>query len=323
MQQELHIVLGAAGGVGYAVCETLRQHGLPYITVQRSSRPAYEPSRQADLLDADATMKALEGGTYVYLCTGLPYDSNIWQAQWPTVMHHVIEACLVHGSKLIFLDNMYMYSDPLPIPFDENTPQHPSAKKGKVRKEVADMLLHAVHTRNLNAVIGRAADFYGPAATNSHFYFSFLERMLLGKAPQTLFKDDVLHTFAYTRELGQAMMLLALDPHNRGEVFHLPVTEPVTIGEVVDIFNKELGTKFKPIFLNRFMVNILSLFIKPISEIREMLYQFRYDYEMSADKFLLRYPSFEPITLEQGIRDTVAYFKKQNNEIPELQATVK
>ncbi len=313
MQEELHIVLGAAGGVGHAVCEYLRQKGVPYLTIQRSKRPDHEPSRQADLLDKDATIAALQGGTHVYLCTGLPYESSLWEVQWAPLMQNVIEACLSYGSKLIFLDNMYMYSNPLPIPFDENTPQNPSTRKGKVRKVVADLLLDAVKTRNLNAVIGRAADFYGPAATNSHFYFSFLERMLIGKAPQTLFKDDVLHTFAYTKELAQAMYLLASDSDNKGEVFHLPVTEPVTIGEVVDIFNKEIGTKLKPIYLGSFMVSLLSLFIKPIAEIKEMMFQFREDYEMSAEKFLKRYPSFEAITLEQGIRDTVIYFKNQKN----------
>ena len=316
MQQELHIVLGAAGGVGHALHTYLKQKGLPFLTVQRSERPAQEPSRQADLLHRQETIEALKGGTHVYLCTGIPYFSSLWEIQWPQMMQNVIDACLVHRSKLIFLDNMYMYSNPLPVPFDENTPQNPSTRKGKVRKIVADLLLTAVKTRNLNAVIGRAADFYGPAATNSHFYVSFMERMLLGKAPQTLFKDDVLHTFAYTQELAHALYLLASDPDNTGEVYHLPVTEPVTIGEVVDIFNKELGTKFKPIYLSKFMVSLLSLFIKPIAEIKEMLFQFSEDYEMSTEKFMERYPSFEPITLEQGIRDTVQYFKNKHNNSP-------
>ncbi len=308
--KNLHVILGANGAVGMAIVKQLQLQNLPYRTVQRSMGSEPEHHRQADLLDPEETKNAIEGAAYVYLCTGLPYESKVWEMQWPLLMQNVINACVQHSAKLIFLDNMYMYGPaPLAVPYDESTPQQAFTRKGKVRKAVADMMLQAMQSGKLKGVIGRAADFYGPGATNSVLYFSFLERMLIGKAPQTLLKKGVVHTFASTTDVANAMVLLALDENNNGEVYHLPVGEAVTMDEMVNHFNEAFNTNLRPAYLPPFMVGILSLFIKPISEIKEMMYQFHQPYIMSWEKFKSRYPSFAPIGYKAGVKEMVDYFK--------------
>lgn len=306
---DLHVVLGAKGGVGLHVANLLNQQGLPYITVQRSEPPSGIPGIQADLLDAEQALKALEGSTHVYLCTGLTYKSKVWQVQWPKLMQHIIAACEASGAKLMFLDNIYMYGPaPLPIPFDETTSQQPFTKKGKIRKSLADLMLRAIAEGRIQGVIGRAADFYGPAATNSLLYFSFLERMLIGKDPQTLLGKNCIHSFAYTPDIAQALITLALDKQNNGEVFHMPVSGPITIEAITTIFSHKLGKPFKPAYMPSFMLELLSLFIRPLAEIKEMHYQFSQPYDMSWKKLKNRYPQLEATSYEVGIAAMVEWF---------------
>jgi len=51
---------------------------------------------------------AVAGSDVVYLLVGLPYKAKVWEALWPVVMQNTIEACRLHGSKLVFFDNIYM-----------------------------------------------------------------------------------------------------------------------------------------------------------------------------------------------------------------------
>jgi hypothetical protein len=50
---------------------------------------------------------------------------------------------------------------------DTNTPIKPASKKGKVRAEIAQMLMDEVAKGKLTALIARSADFYGPGLQKS------------------------------------------------------------------------------------------------------------------------------------------------------------
>lgn len=49
----------------------------------------------------------------------------------------------------------------------EETPVNPSSKKGKVRAEIAAMIMKQVEEAKLIALIVRSADFYGPGIKNN------------------------------------------------------------------------------------------------------------------------------------------------------------
>ncbi len=308
-----HVVFGASGPVGTAVVQELVQRGLPVRAIQRSGRSNFATDQveimPADVLDAEQTLHAVQGATHVYLSVGLPYRTVQWQREWPVVMGNVISACAQVGAKLIFLDNIYMYGPaPLANPFTEEHLQEPTSKKGAVRKQITDMLLQAHQAERVQAVIGRSADFYGPSV-NSILYISFLQNILKGKSPQTIVKLDVLHTFAHTSDNGRALVELALDEATYGQVWHLPVSRPVTSVEVNELFNRELGTTFKLSRIPPLMLSLLGLFIPPLKEIKEMLYQFESPYIMSDVKFRKHFPEFQVTRFEDGITEMVQFFK--------------
>jgi nucleoside-diphosphate-sugar epimerase len=311
MNNTLHTVLGASGAIGRAVVRELQFRNLPVRTVERQSAHPQTTTVEADLLKPDDARKSIAGSSHVYLCIGLPYRADVWQVQWPLVMENVIDACAESGANLIFFDNVYLYGPPpLRVPFDENHPQQPVTKKGMARRQTAEILLRAFASGKVNGLIGRAADFYGPYAVNSPFYISFLERMLHGKSPQSLFPLNVKHTYAYTTNLGQALVMLALDPSTYQQVWHLPVGEPITIHEVTDMFNRLMGTAYRTSFLPELMQQALSIVIPPIREVREMKYQFESPYIMSYEKFRNHFPDFRVTRYEDGIRSMIESFQQ-------------
>jgi len=313
MDNELHVVVGGAGTIGRATIAALQAKNKRVVAVERSRTVEGIETRTADVLDAAQTKQSLVDATHVYLCAGLPYDSEIWQAQWPIIMQNAIDACAAIGAKLIFFDNVYLYSHPLPQPFTEDSPQQPSTKKGAVRKQIADMLLAAHAEGKVRAVIGRSADFYGPRAVNSLLYVAFLERMLRGKQPISVYRQHEPHTYAYTPDNGRALVQLALDDGAYGQAWHLPVGIPISVAEAAERFNAILDTHFAVQVIPEPIYAILRQFNKPMREIKEMAYQFNEPYLMSAQKFFDRYPDFVVTPYEEGFKAMIESFQNETN----------
>jgi nucleoside-diphosphate-sugar epimerase len=311
MTNQLHTVLGGTGTMGNAIIRELTNRNLPVRAVQRHPHTENVETIQADLLNPEETKNAVKGSSHVYLCAALPYNADLWLKSWPALMQNVISACEATKANLVFFDNIYMYGPPpLSVPFDENSQQLPVARKGIARKQTADLLMKAISEQKVNALIGRSADFYGPGATNSPLYVSFLERMLNGKNPMSIARGGTKHTFANTTDNAKALVDLAVNPDTYGQVWHLPVGEPLTVEEITEIFNKELGTNFKTNFLPPLMRKLLSLFIPIIKEASEMLYQSDNEYIMSFEKFRARFPDFQVTPFEKGVREMINSFKE-------------
>jgi nucleoside-diphosphate-sugar epimerase len=226
-------------------------------------------------------------------------------------MTNVISACEKAGARLIFLDNMYLYGPaPLSVPFNEKHARNPVSEKGKTRKIISDMLLNAHESGRVKAVIGRSADFYGPNVINSPLYISFIERMLMGKAPQSLGKTNIKHTYSYTKDNGRALVQLALDDSTYGQEWHLPVSRAMTIDEIVVEINRVMNTNFKATIIPRVMLKIMGIFIPNIKEVNEMLYQSDFTYIMNDEKFRMHFPDFKVTEFEIGIKEMINSFKR-------------
>lgn len=308
MKNQIHTVLGANGAIGMAVIKELEARQLQIRKVSTRSNWV-----QANLLRREDAKKAIDGSSHVYLCIGLPYNAAVWETQWPQIMRNVIEACEKAEARLIFFDNVYMYASPLPIPFDEDSPQSPSSIKGKARKQTAELMIEGLRSGKLKGLIGRSADFYGERAVNSPFYISFLERMLQGKDPQTLVSPEVEHTYANVLDNGRALVELALNDDCYGQVWHLPVGEPITAIGMLALFNKKLGSDFKLKVMPTLLKKVLSIFMPVLKETREMEYQFEQKYVMSDHKFRARFPHFEVSSYQEGVNRMVAWFKTHNS----------
>ncbi len=316
--KERHIVLGAAGPAGRSVVAALQEKvasGLDAEIVTAGRRDAGEwgeavTYRRIDLRDREATTRGVADCTHVYLCVGLPYDVKVWRREWPLVMGNVIAGCEAAGALLVFLDNVYMYGPrPLSRPFDESHPQEPPSRKGEVRKEIAAMALDAHRQGRVRAVIGRAADFYGPGVQNSALYISFLERMVAGKAPMGLAPPEVPHTYTYVPDIGPALVALAGADDAWGAAWHLPVSEAVTMEEVCGRFNTLLNTDFSYRQAPRLFLKAMGLFVTPVGELMEMLYQFDDPYIVDDGAFRRRFPDVPTTSFEEGSSVMVESFR--------------
>ena len=251
-------------------------------------------------------MSAVEGSDVVYLVVGLPYKFKVWREYWPGVMRNTIEACKTHGCRLVFFDNIYMYDRDHLCPMDENTPIRPTSKKGVVRAEVAQMLMHAAEKGEVEALIARCADFYGPGRQkNSVLTQTVFERLAVGKSAQWLLSADHKHSYTYTPDASRATALLGNTEDAYGDVWHLPTaSEPMTGKLWIEAIARAFGVKARIQIATPFLMTMMGLFAPALREVKEMAYQYDRDYDFVSDKFNKRF-NVEPTPYVQGIKAVV------------------
>lgn len=304
------VILGSGGSIGTLLAKELTHFKTDIRLVARNPLPVNDTDEivKANLLDPQQVLEAVEGCSVAYLTVGLPYKASVWEEQWPQLMANVIDACKKHNCKLVFFDNVYMY-DPEQIGLmTEDTPIAPASAKGKVRAKIAQMLMDEVKAGNLQALIARAADFYGPGKINSVLNETVLKNFAKGKKANWLGRVDVPHAFTYVPDAAKATAMLGNAKDVWGEVWHLPTaSDPLTGLEMMENIAAEMGAKCRYNVSGKGLLKVLGWFMPFLSELPEMLYQYDRDYIFDSSKFERRF-KFEPTPYVKGIRETVRAF---------------
>ncbi len=302
----MQTILGANGIIAQELSKHLPGYNTVIRQVSRNPRKI-NPSDElmkADLLNYDETEKAVAGSDVVYLVAGLKYDIGTWRSQWPRIMKNVIDACKKHNSKLVFFDNVYAYGL-VTSPMTEETPFNPCSKKGEVRASIATMLLDEVKAGNLNAMIVRGADFYGPGALLSMTYETVTKRLKANKGSQWVGNPRTIHTFTYTPDAGKCVAMLGNNPSSFNQTWHaLTSKEKITGEQYVHIACEIAGKPYKIQSIPKIGVWMVGLFVPALRESVEMMYQFENDYVFDSTRFEKAF-NIQATTCREGIAATL------------------
>jgi nucleoside-diphosphate-sugar epimerase len=304
----MQTILGAGGAIGNNLAKELHAYTDKIRLVSRNPKQINEGDElvTADLTDSAATAAAVRGSEVVYLLAGLQYKLKVWQQQWPVIMQNVIEACKQHNAKLVFFDNIYMYDANSLSNMTENTPINPPSKKGAVRAAIVQKLQNEINAGNINALIARSADFYGPNVNTSMLQETVLKNLIKGKKAQWMADATKIHSFTYVPDAAKATALLGNTPDAYNQVWHVPTsTERLTGRDFIERFATQLNTTPRYTVLSKGVIRMLGLFIPILKEMHEMLYQYDRDYFFNSEKFQQRFPQFTTTSYEEGIRQTI------------------
>jgi nucleoside-diphosphate-sugar epimerase len=304
----MQTILGANGTIGSVLAAELKTYTPKIRLVSRNPRKVNEDDElfPADLSDPAQVDKAVEGSEVVYLVVGFDYNIKVWRENWPKLMRATIDACVKHKAKLVFFDNVYLYDVSEIGKMTESSAINPPSKKGQVRREIASMLMSEAKAGNLQALIARAPDFYGPKNDKSILGETVYKNLKKGSRPQWFIDANKKHAFIYTPDAAKATAILGNTPDAYNQVWHLPTDKNTLTGnEFIALFNKEMGTDKKVQVASMFIIKILGLFMPFMREMPEMMYQYDRDYFFDSSKFEKRF-NLTPTTYAEGVKRTVA-----------------
>ena len=300
----MHTILGANGIIGEELAKELHDNYSGSVKlVGRNPKKVHHDDIlcKADLFNIDDVHKALENTEIAYLTVGLPYTSEVWLRDWVRIMENVIAGCKKQNCKLVYFDNTYMYPQDVTVQ-KEDTPMTSTGKKGTGKKLATELLLKAIENNEIEGMICRAPEFYGPGKTNSFVNALVFQNIKNGKKAKVFLNDNVLRTLIYTPDASKAMALLGNTTDTYGQTWHLPCDDNrLNYKDFIAEISKQLGREVKYTVLNSFILKLLSFFHPMIKETQELFPRYQIDNIFDSSKFKARFPEFKVTTYQEGV----------------------
>jgi nucleoside-diphosphate-sugar epimerase len=308
----MQTIIGSGGTIGVPLAKALSTFTNDIRLVSRQPKKVNGSDQlyPLDVTNLEKIDTAVAGSEVVYITIGFDYKLSVWQDSWPPFIESVINACKKHGSKLVFFDNVYVYAKSAIPHMTEESPINPPSKKGKVRKQLHELIMNEVEAGNLTALIARAADFYGPDTNKSVLAETAAKKLLKGKKAQAFGNINKIHTYTFTPDAGRATALLGNTPSAYNQVWHLPTTkEKLTTKQWIELIAEELNVAPRIQTVPTWALRMLGLFNPVIKEFPEMLYQNELDYVFDSSKFEKRF-GVQATAPKEGVKIMMDYLRR-------------
>jgi len=307
---DLHVVFGA-GQVGEPLALRLRAAGHRVRIAKRSPVEGLDGIEvmTGDATDAAFCARAAEGAAAVYHCMNPPYDRRAWAELLPRYMEHLIAAAGRAGARLVVLDNLYMLGKLSGKPLREDSPMNPCSANGEIRARVAERLFSAHAKGEVQAVSGRASDYYGPGARLGFMGDFFWPDVIAGKTVRVPVDPGAVHTYHYVPDVVAGLMTLGTaEADVCGGPWMMPCAPAVSLRDHAQRFAKHLGRPIPVSAAPPWIMDLMGLFMAVVREMAEMRYQWEERFVVDDRRFRERFGA-KPEDEDEAARATVAWAK--------------
>jgi nucleoside-diphosphate-sugar epimerase len=308
-----NVVVVGYGAVGRETVKLLADREGKLRVAQRSHPrrlPIEAEYVETDVLNPESARRACEGADAAICCLGFPYDSRIWQKQWPKAMENLLAACEKAKARFIFADNLYMYG-PQTEPLVEDMPLTDYGKKPKVRAEITKLWQAAHSAGRVEAVAVRASDFYGPDVSNSVLSNYGVKNLLKGEAAVVPFPAIHPHDVTYVPDFARALVTLLDAPsEDYGQAWHAPNAPAQTYGALIGKVAELAGVEPQMRVIPELLLQIGGMFDRQAKELLEMRFQVDRPYIVNSEKFSKRFWA-DATSFEDGLKATIAFYRQQ------------
>ena len=278
-----HVIVGA-GPVGSGTAERLVEAGHHVKVITRSGSGPSDPHVEciaADASDHEKLAKLAAGADSLYNCANPPYDK--WATAWPPLANSLLAAAESTGAKLVTMGNLYVYAAGT-SPMTPESPLDPPSKKGAIRVGMWRDALAAHQAGRIQTAEIRASDFFGPGlGQNAHLGDRVVPRALAGKSVRIVGDPTLPHSWTYIGDVAATLAAAGTTDDAMGRVWHAPTLAPRSAIEMVDALTTAAGLEpVKVGSLPRILLRAAGLFVPPLREMVEILYQFEAPFVMDS-----------------------------------------
>jgi nucleoside-diphosphate-sugar epimerase len=163
--------------------------------------------------------------------------------EFPAPQAGVLAAAEAQGTRLVSMENVYLYGRPAGRPLIESRDYAAHTKNGKLRGQMATELLAAHRAGRVAVAIGCASDYFGPGGgAQSNLGDRLFPAALAGETATVLGDPDQPHTYTYIPDIGEGLAVLGEHPDAAGQMWHLP-NDPNThtTRQLVDLVFQQAG----------------------------------------------------------------------------------
>jgi len=305
------LILGATGGIGGETADALARHGWSIRALARDpaagarARPEYD-WRRGDALDAKAVGAAAEEASLIVHAVNPPGYRG-WKRLVLPMLESSLAAARLSGARLLLPGTIYNYGpDAFPL-LGEESPQHPTTRKGAIRVAM-EARLEAAAREGVRSLILRAGDYFGPRPGNGWFSQALVTPGKPVTAITSPGRAGVGHAWAYLPDVAETFARLAgreqeLGPFAR---FHFAGHWDATGTQVADAIRRVVGNPAIPVkALPWPLLPLAAPFSETVRELVEMQGFWRAPARLDNAR-LTHFLGAEPHTpLDTAVRETL------------------
>ena len=206
--------------------------------------------QSADILDADATLRAIDGCDLVYDCIGLPGDQMHLH---PVTARNIAGALRHTKARCVQVSSYWAYYPQVRAVMNESHPRSGGPPWARYRREAEDVLFEA------GAAILHLPDFYGPQVQVSTLQ-NALNEAASGKTVSWLGKADVQREYIYVPDAMRIAVALGARAEAFGGHWCLPGGGPLSGRQAAEIAGRHLGRLVRLRSAEMMLLRIVSLF---------------------------------------------------------------
>ncbi|MEH7385613.1 SDR family NAD(P)-dependent oxidoreductase [Bacillus sp. JJ1521] len=303
------LVLGASGGMGYAIVEELVERGIEVIAFARTKEKLGKLFTNRELVQIVAgdvfnktdLLNAARGVDVIFHSVNIPYSE--WYENQPTLMRNIVQAAESANCKLAFVDNIYAYGRGNGSKVNEEYSKNPHTKKGKIRVELGNIAFQA----NIPVLIAHFPDFYGPNADNAMLTYTF-DKMVQNKKAMFVGNQHNAREYIYTPDGAKAIVELALNNKAYGQSWNIPAAGVISGEKIINIASSHLNYQKPVSTVTKGMIRFLGIFDKQMREVVEMLYLTEDPVVLDGSKYEHEIGLLPATPYEEGIKRTLDFY---------------
>ena len=304
------LITGATGAVGSAVVRQLAAEGKEIRAFVRDEEKFRRllPDVSAEVitgnaLNPDDVRQAVEDVKVIFHCVNFPltqFERNLEAAKV------LIEAASEGKPHIVFPGNTWVFGKPARTPITPETPFNPPSPIARIKAQVDELLMNS----GLPVTVVHLPDFYGPGVVNP-LVRPLFENALAGRDVKFPGPVDVPHEFIYIDDAARALIAVAGREECYGQRYTVGGVEPITVRRFVELIYRAAGTRGRVRGMPPWLLRLLGLFSAEARAASGIMHVFAWDTTMDGSAFR-RETGFTPqVGYEEGIRQTVAWFHKE------------
>lgn len=308
------LVIGITGSFGGHTAQALMKRGWRIRALARNPELAAQKAGvrtpiewvKGDAMNPADVLAAADDADIIVHGANPPGYRN-WRGVAIPMLRSTIAAAEQTGARIVFPGNVYNFAPESGAHIDEDAPQAPVTRKGRIRVEMEKMLRIA-SVEGAKVLIVRAGDYFGPAAPNSTLGWQTTRSRGRLRSVYAVGPAEVGHAYAYLPDLAEATArLIEREADLRDfEVFHFGGHWLERADDLAASIRRVTGEAKLPIRPFPWaMVYALSPFVETFRELIEMRYLQAKPIGLDNSK-LVAFLGAEPHTaLDAGIRATL------------------
>ncbi|WP_432459688.1 NAD(P)H-binding protein [Agarivorans sp. QJM3NY_25] len=289
------LVLGSTGGIGGELTRQLLHANWQVCAMTRNLSRAKQSQAgvqwmKGDALNASQVEAAAQGCDVIIHAVNPPGYKN-WEKWVLPMLDNTIAAARKIGATIVLPGTVYNFGPEVSLQIDENTPQHPQTRKGRIRVQLEQRLFNYAQNGG-RVIIVRAGDFFGGQPGNNWFSQGLIKP---GQAVSTInnpSQKGTAHQWSYIPDVAQVMRQL-LERRHQLEAFavyhmagHWDANGRQMVETIRDVVLQHSGKTANIRSFPWGVVKLISPFNATMRELLEMRYLWQRPLQMNNSKLL-------------------------------------